>query len=76
VPRVPPTGSSTQKLVSAILAKLDRHPDLILTADTAAATPSRTQSNMRDADYPRVPFTITDIGNVTTDEETTHPRIA
>jgi transposase len=61
-------GSPTRKRIIAILkAKLDQHPDLIPAADTAAATASRTHSNVRGADYFRVPPT-TDIESTTTEE--------
>ena len=61
-------GSPTRKRIIAILkAKLDQHPDLFPAADTAAATASRTHSNVRGADYFRVPST-TDVENTTTDE--------
>lgn len=61
-------GSPTRKRIIAILkAKLDQHPDLFPAADTAAATASRTHSNVRGADYFRGPST-TDTENTTADE--------
>lgn len=61
-------GSPTRKRIIAILeAKLDQHPDLFPATHTAAATASRTHSNVRGADYFRVPST-TDIETTTTDE--------
>jgi len=54
-------GSPTRKRIIAILkARLDQHPDLFPAADTAAATASRTHSNVRGADYFRGPSTTTD----------------
>jgi len=62
-------GSPTRKRIIAILkAKLDQHPDLFPAADTAAATASRTHSNVRGADYFRVPSMTTDTASTTTDE--------
>ena len=61
-------GSPTRKRIIAILkAKLDLNPDLFPAADTAAATASRTHSNVRGTVYYRVPST-TDIENANTDE--------
>lgn len=38
-------------IIAILKAKLDLHPDLFPAADTAAATASRTHSNVRGADY-------------------------
>jgi transposase len=62
-------GSPTRKRIIAILkARLDQHPELFPAADTAAATASRTHSNVRGADYFRDPPTTTDTDNTSTDE--------
>jgi transposase len=62
-------GSPTRKRIIAILkARLDQHPDLFPAADTAAATASRTHSNVRGADYFRGPSTTTDTEKPTADE--------
>jgi hypothetical protein len=54
-------GAPTRKRILAILkARLDQHPELFPATDTAAATASRTHSNVRGADYFRDPPTTTD----------------
>jgi transposase len=68
-------GSPTRKRIIAILkANLDRHPDLFLAADTAAATASRTHTNVRGADYFRV--ASTNDTEITTDEGDDDPCLS
>lgn len=62
-------GSPTRKRIIAILkARLDEHPNLFPAADTAAATASRTHSNLRGADYFRDPPPTTDPDNTAADQ--------